>query len=138
MGIPLVLATGPSRAPGPHRVRRLEAELGDGDPEHVKVQWPTPEVCPSCRRSPSSFMGSRGASSSASRAPRLLQRAGIGRDRLRPAGAPEDLGASGTPTVVGEGAPLEDPIMTLSEAVVAEGWDLDEVHRFLDRFYLAQ
>merc|ERR1719191_1740587 len=31
------------------RVKKLEEQYGDGDPEYPKVQWPSPSDCSNCR-----------------------------------------------------------------------------------------
>jgi len=71
------------------RVQQIEEEKEVGDPQFPKSQWPTPQLCPSCRMAP-------------------------GRVFL-------------------EIPPTE--VLTLSDSVAKENWNLKEVGDFLERYY---
>jgi len=89
------------------RVGKLEMFYQDGDPEYPKVQWPSKNECPDCRR-----VGGR--------APVAL---GVSTLRGNPVAT----------SLEKNDVPVEFP--TLADAVAQEGWNLTEVFALLDRTY---
>lgn len=101
------------------RVKKLEAQYGDGDPAYPKTQWPSRGQCPNCRTKHAS-------SGNATTAFFLLQDPVLNAQK-----------ATGPPLHPGDVA-LEKPRRTLAHAVDVEGWDLIAVGEFLDHYYLAE
>lgn len=91
------------------RVKKLEEQYQDGDPEFPKMQWPTPSECHDCRKKPTGTLNATVLLSAAK-------------------------SANATQVRPGDVA-IENP--KIADAVHAEGWDLDAVGAFLDRYYLA-
>jgi thiol oxidase len=90
------------------RVAKLEDQFEDGDPRFPKVQWPTRELCPKCRKGRS-----------------FLQ--------LTPETKPERVGRD--TNSVGQAGDVNFEYLTVKEAMEQEGWQLDEVIEFLSGFY---
>lgn len=92
------------------RVKKNEEDANDGDLAYPKAQWPTPVECPLCRRSSDSLAPAK---------PVI--------DTVKAVGSLSSSSSAASTMDV----PMES--VEIEEAIEREGWDIDEVVKFLDR-----
>lgn len=109
------------------RVGKSERENHSGDPAYQKVQWPSPEECPHCRRA--SFVT---APDPLSEDASLLQ---VSSQRRKAGGRLGPHPSDGAAPRVADVQPSGMGLRTLSDAELEERWDLSGVASFLSVFY---
>jgi len=98
------------------RVKKLEEQYEDGDPEYPKIQWPSPAECSECR--------TKHTSTGNATKTVFLKTPDVFAPSVKvPAGKAGDVS-------------IENP--TIAHAVEPEAWDLNAVGAFLDGYYLAE